>query len=352
VSPLSQSPAAPTLSQNGQGANQREVAATQELTMVKAINLALRHAMEQDQKVLVMGEDVGQLGGVFRVTDTLQATFGPDRVRDTPLAESGIVGTAIGLAMRGYKPVCEIQFDGFVYPAFDQITSQLAKLHARSGGQIELPVLIRLPYGGGIGAVEHHSESPEALFAHTAGLRVVTPATPQDAYTMVRAGIDHPDPVILLEPKGRYWQRDPVDTTRLDPAVLTSARLARPGQHVTVAAYGPTVQTALEAARQAAVQGVELEVWDLRAISPLDFDALEVSVKATGRLIIAHEAPVYFGAGAEIAARLTERCFYHLQAPPLRVGGAHLPYPPALVEAEYLPSPDRLLQAVHQAMAY
>lgn len=327
--------------------------------MAKAINLGLRRAMEADPKVILMGEDIGALGGVFRVTDGLLKDFGPDRVVDTPLAESGIVGTAIGLAMRGYRPVCEIQFDGFIFPAFDQITTQLAKLTYRSRGQLTMPVVIRVPYGGGIGAVEHHSESPEALFAHTAGLRIVSPANPVDAYAMIQQAIASPDPVLFFEPKSRYWDKADVDTdTPADTSPeaiahgLHAARVIRPGTDLTIAAYGPTVTTALAAAGAAAEEGHSVEVVDLRSISPIDFDTLEASVTRTGRLVVAHEAPVFFGPGAEIAARITERCFFSLEAPVLRVGGFHTPYPPANIEEEYLPNLDRLLVAVDTSLAY
>ena len=333
----------------------RPAAGTQRLTLAKAITLGLGAALEADPRVLLMGEDIGRLGGVFRVTDGLQAEFGPDRVVDTPLAESGIVGTAIGLAMRGYRPVCEIQFDGFVFPAFDQITTQLAKMHYRTRGKLSLPVVIRIPYGGGIGAVEHHSESPEVLFGHTAGLRVVSPATPADAFTMIQEAIASPDPVLFFEPKGRYWDKGDVD---LDvpygaPGTgLDHARVVRPGRDATVVAYGPTVHTALKAADAAAAEGRSLEVVDLRTISPLDTDTVAESVRRTGRCIVVHEAPVQYGTGAEVAARITEACFYHLQAPVLRVGGFHTPYPVARLEHEYLPSVDRILDALDRAIAF
>jgi pyruvate dehydrogenase E1 component beta subunit len=320
-------------------------------TIAKAVNEGLRRAMEDDPKVLVMGEDVGRLGGVFRVTDGLAKDFGDDRVVDTPLAESGIVGTAIGLAMRGYRPVCEIQFDGFIYPAFDQLVSQLAKMSYRSAGALAMPVVIRVPFGGGIGAVEHHSESPEAYFAHTAGLRVVACATPQDAYTMIQQAVRSSDPVMFFEPKRRYWEAgDVVDEP--EPLELHRARVVRAGADVTVAAYGPMVRTALDAAEAAAGEGRSLEVVDLRTLSPLDVDTLATSVERTRRLVVVHEAPVFLGLGAEIAARITERCFYHLEAPVLRVGGYHTPYPAARVEDAYLPDVDRLLDAVDRALAF
>ena len=321
------------------------------MTIAKALNESLRHALEADPKVLLMGEDVGKLGGVFRVTDGLQKDFGEERVIDTPLAESGIVGTAIGLALRGYRPVVEIQFDGFVFPAYDQIVTQLAKMHARALGKIKLPVVVRIPYGGGIGAVEHHSESPEALFAHVAGLKVVSPATPSDAYWMIQQAIECDDPVIFFEPKRRYWDKGEVDTTAV-PAPLHRAHVVREGRDLTLAAYGPMVKVCLEAAKAAEEEGRSLEVLDLRSMSPIDFDGIQTSVETTRRLVVVHEAPVFLGTGAEIAARITERCFYHLEAPVLRVGGFHSPYPPARVEEEYLPDLDRVLDAVDRALAY
>ncbi|WP_326689169.1 alpha-ketoacid dehydrogenase subunit beta [Streptomyces sp. NBC_01795] len=328
-----------------------EATKTKKLPLAKAINESLRTAMENDPKVLIMGEDVGKLGGVFRVTDGLQKDFGEGRVIDTPLAESGIVGTAIGLALRGYRPVVEIQFDGFVFPAYDQIVTQLAKMHARALGKIKLPVVIRIPYAGGIGAVEHHSESPEALFAHVAGLKCVSPSNSSDAYWMMQQAIESDDPVIFFEPKRRYWDKGEVDTTAI-PAPLHSASVARRGTAATLAAYGPMVKVCLEAAAAAEEEGNSLEVVDLRSMSPIDFDTLQRSVEKTGRLVVVHEAPVFLGTGAEIAARITERCFYHLEAPVLRVGGFHAPYPPARLEDEYLPNLDRVLDAVDRALAY
>jgi pyruvate dehydrogenase E1 component beta subunit len=321
-------------------------------TMVKALNEALRRAMDEDPKVLVMGEDVGRLGGVFRVTDGLWKDFGEDRVIDTPLAESGIVGTAIGLALRGYRPVVEIQFDGFVYPAFDQIVTQLAKMHARALGHVKLPITIRIPYGGGIGAVEHHSESHEAYFAHTAGLKVVTPANPVDAHWMLRQAVASDDPVIFLEPKRRYWDKAELDPAGSAPAELHRARVVRQGRDLTLVAYGPMVKTCLEAAAAAEEDGRDLEVVDLRSLSPVDFDTVEESVKRTGRAVVVHEAPVFMGMGAELAARITERCFYALEAPVLRVGGFFAPYPPARVEETFLPDLDRVLDGVDRAMAF
>jgi 2-oxoisovalerate dehydrogenase E1 component beta subunit len=321
------------------------------LTLGKALNLGLRRALEDDPKVVLMGEDIGKLGGVFRITDGLQKDFGDDRVIDTPLGESGIVGTAIGLALRGYRPVCEIQFDGFVYPAYDQIVSQVAKMHYRSRGKVRVPIVIRIPFGGGIGAVEHHSESPEAYFAHTAGLKVVTCASPDDAYWMIQQAITSDDPIIFLEPKRRYWEKGPVDTE--SPSIgLHESRVARPGDQATLVAYGPMVCTALDAATAAAEEGRELEVIDLRTLSPLDLAPVYASVRRTGRLVVIHEAPSNVGLSAEVAARVTEECFYSLEAPVLRVTGFNVPYPTARVEEEYLPDLDRVLDAVDRAFGW
>ncbi|GAA3728854.1 pyruvate dehydrogenase E1 component beta subunit [Spinactinospora alkalitolerans] len=322
------------------------------LTIGKAINAGLRRAMETDPKVLVMGEDVGKLGGVFRVTDGLHKDFGADRVIDTPLAESGIIGTAIGLALRGYRPVCEIQFDGFFFPATNQTFTQLAKMRARSGGSVKLPVVLRIPYGGGIGAVEHHSESPEAYFAHTAGLRVVTVANAVDAYWMIQQAITSDDPVVFFEPKRRYYEKADVDTAAaVDSATpMGAARVARPGADATLLAYGPMVKTALQAAE--ADTDHSIEVVDLRSLSPVDYDTVCASVRRTGRLVIAHEAPLSHGIGAEVAARVTEECFYHLEAPVVRVGGFDTPYPPSRLEEHYLPDLDRVLDGVDRAFAF
>ncbi|GAB3139136.1 alpha-ketoacid dehydrogenase subunit beta [Microbispora hainanensis] len=321
------------------------------LTLAKALNEGLRRSMEDDPKVLVMGEDVGKLGGVFRVTDGLQKDFGEDRVIDTPLAESGIIGTAIGLALRGYRPVCEIQFDGFVFPAADQIITQLAKMPLRSLGTLKLPVVVRIPCGGGIGAVEHHSESPEAYFTHTAGLRVVACSNPVDAYTMIQDAVRCDDPIIFFEPKRRYWDKADVDLAA--PGLpLDRARTVRQGSDVTLIAYGPMVKTCLEAAAAAEEDGRDIEVIDLRSLNPLDVDVLTESVTRTGRCVVAHEAPVFTGYGAELAARITERCFYSLEAPVLRVGGFSTPYPPSRLEDHYLPDLDRVLDAVDRTFAY
>src|SRR3984885_3461912 len=324
------------------------------LTLSKALNEGLRKALEDDPKVLIMGEDVGKLGGVFRVTDGLQKDFGEARVIDTPLAESGIGGTAIGLALRGYRPVCEIQFDGFVYPAIDQIISQLAKMRYRSRGNVTLPVVIRIPFGGGIGAVEHHSESPEVFFVHTAGLRVVARADPADAFTMIQLAVASDDPVIFFEPKRRYWEKAEVDTAApLSGALpLDKASVVHEGNDVTLLSYGPQVRTCLEAALAGEQDGRSIEVINLRSLSPLDMATIEASVARTGRCVVVHEAPVYAGLGGEIAARVTEHCFYSLEAPVLRVGGFAIPYPAARAEDYYLPDLDRILDAVDRAFAY
>nr|NLI51224.1 alpha-ketoacid dehydrogenase subunit beta [Propionibacterium sp.] len=319
------------------------------MTLAKALNAGLRRALEADPRVLLLGEDIGTLGGVFRITEGLQAEH-PGRVLDTPLAESGIVGTAVGLCLRGYRPVVEIQFDGFVFPAFDQLVSQVARLRSRSHGRLTVPLVVRIPYGGGIGAIEHHSESPEAYFAHTPGLKVVSPATPADAYWMIQQAIASDDPVIFFEPKRRYYERGDVDPDAV-PAPLHAARVARPGTDATLLAYGPMVRTCLDAAEAAAAEGRDLEVIDLRSLAPLDEDVVVASVERTGRCIIVHEAPRTLGLGAELAARVQERCFYSLESPVLRVTGYDLPYPPAKAEHAYLPDVDRVLAAVDRSFA-
>ena len=321
------------------------------MPMVKALNAGLRKALEQDPKVLLMGEDIATLGGVFRVTEGLRTEFGERRVFDTPLAESGIVGSAIGLAMRGYRPVCEIQFDGFIYPGFDQITSQLAKITNRHEGVLRMPVVIRVPYGGHIGAVEHHQESPEALFAHTPGLRVVSPSTPNDAYWMIQQAIASDDPVMFFEPKGRYWPKGEVDLAA-PAADLHASRVVRTGTDATLIGYGPMVSVLLTAAEIAAGEGRSLEVVDVRSLSPVDWDPIVASVEKTGRAIVAHEASGFLGVGAEIAAVVAERAFYSLEAPVLRVAGFDVPFPPARLEKLHLPDADRVLDAVDRAFSY
>lgn len=324
---------------------------TANLPMAKALNQGLRQAMLDDPKVLMMGEDIGPLGGVFRVTEGLHAEFGDKRVLDTPLAESGIIGTAIGLAMRGFRPVCEIQFDGFVFPGFDQITSQLARMRNRHEGGVTMPVVVRIPYGGHIGSIEHHQESPETYFAHTPGLRVVSPSNPHDAYWMMREAIASNDPVIFFEPKSRYWPKGEVDFTA-PGAPLHASLVVRAGTDVTVVGHGAMVSVLLQAADLAAAEGISLEVIDLRSISPLDYGPILDSVQKTGHLVVAQEAAGFVSVGSEIAATVTERAFYSLEAPVLRVSGFDTPFPPAAVETHFLPSPDRVLEAVDRSLAY
>jgi 2-oxoisovalerate dehydrogenase E1 component beta subunit len=324
---------------------------TVEMTIVKAINAGIRKAMADNDKVLVFGQDVAALGGVFRVTEGILAEFGPKRIFNSPIAEAGIVGTGIGLAMRGYRPVAEIQFDGFVFPAFNQITTQLAKMHNRSEGATKMPMVIRIPYGGGIGAIEHHSESPEAYFAHTPGLRVISPSNPNDAYWMIQQAIASEDPVLFFEPKRRYWQKGPVDLDS-PPAGMHQATVLRQGTDVTIAAYGPMVATALQAAEIGATEGRSIEVIDMRSMSPIDFATILESVKKTGHLIVTHEASTNVSVSSEVAARVAELAFYHLEAPVLRVGGFDVPYPAAKLEEKFLPDADRLLEAVDRSLGY
>ena len=321
------------------------------MPMAKAINAGLRQALADDPKVLLMGEDIGPLGGVFWVTEGLQAEFGVKRVLDTPLAESAIIGTAIGLAMRGYRPVCEIQFDGFIFPGFDQITSQLAKMTNRHEGQVSMPVVIRVPYGGHIGAVEHHQESPEAYFAHTPGLRLVSPSTPNDAYWMIQEAISSNDPVMFFEPKSRYWPKGDVDRSG-SSAPLHACRIVRAGTDVTLIGHGAMVAVLLQAAEIAEAEGTSIEVIDLRSLSPIDYAPIIASVQKTGRLVVAQEAPGFVSVGSEIAATVMERAFYSLEAPVLRVSGFDAPFPPAKLETVYLPDADRVLEAVDRALAY
>lgn len=322
------------------------------LTFARAINAGLRKSLENDPKVVLMGEDIGSLGGVFRVTDGLQKDFGKHRVIDSPLAESGIIGTAVGLAYRGYRPVCEIQFDGFIYPAFDQIVSQVAKMHYRTQGRVKMPITIRVPFGGGIGSPEHHSESPEAYFTHTSGLRVVAVSNPQDAYTMIQQAIASDDPVLYFEPKRRYHDKGDVDETLdLSTALpLDKAAVVSPGSDVTLVAYGPLVKTAKDAALAAADDGISVEVIDLRSLAPVDYPAVEASVRKTGRLVITHEAGQSGGLGAEIAASITERCFHYLESAPVRITGFDVPYPYSKLEMHHLPDLDRILDGVDRAL--
>jgi pyruvate dehydrogenase E1 component beta subunit len=320
-------------------------------TLAKALNNGLRTAMERDPKVLVMGEDVGKLGGVYRVTDGLQKDFGEQRVLDTPLAESGIIGAAVGLAIRGFRPVCEIQFDGFVFPGFDQIVSQLAKLHFRSQGKVTVPVVVRIPFGGGIGAVEHHSESPESYFAHAAGLKVVACSNPADAYWMIQQAIASDDPVIFFEPKRRYWEKGEIDPDA-EPSPLFASRVVRTGSTLTLATYGPMLKTCLDAAAAAETDGHDLEVIDLRTLSPLDLDPVIESVRRTGHLVVVSEAPPESSITSEVAARVQQEAFFSLEAPVLRVTSFDAPYPPSKCEEDYLPDLDRILDAVDRSLAW
>lgn len=321
------------------------------LTLSKAIGAGLRRAMEDDPKVVLLGEDIGKLGGVYRITDGLQADFGDRRVLDTPLAESGIIGAAVGLAYRGYRPVCEIQFDGFIYPAFDQIVSQVSRMHYRTKGAVRMPITIRVPWAGGIGAAEHHSDSPEAYFTHTAGLRVVACSDPQNAYTMIREAVASDDPVLYFEPKRRYHLKGEVELDApLSGHPPGGSQVLTVGSDVTVVAYGAMVQTALDAAAAAQREGIWLEVIDLLSLSPIDYAPIAASVRRTGRLVVTHEAALSGGVGAELSASITERCFEYLEAAPVRVTGHDIPYPPAKAEAHHIPDLDRLLDGIDRAL--
>ncbi len=323
-----------------------------ELTLGRALTAGLRQAMRDDDRVVLLGEDIGKLGGVFRITDGLLDEFGATRVIDTPLAESGIVGMAVGLAFRGYRPVVEIQFDGFVYPAFDQIVAQVAKLHYRTQGRVKMPITIRIPWAGGIGAAEHHSESPEAYFVHTAGLRVIAVSNPEDAYRSLQQAIASDDPVIFFEPKRLYHHKGEVDfeSPLADAAPMGLARVVRTGTDATLITYGAIVTTALQAAEAAEDDGISLEVIDLRSLSPVDYDSVAASVRKTGRVVVAHEASREAGVAAEVIASITERCFEYLESAPLRVTGHDVPYPPAKLEKYHLPDLDRLLDAVDRVL--
>jgi 2-oxoisovalerate dehydrogenase E1 component beta subunit len=325
---------------------------TEEVTMVAALNAALRDALEKDPRTLVFGEDVGRLGGVFRVTDGLQKAFGSERVFDTPIAEAGIVGAAVGLALAGWRSIVELQFDGFSYPALDQIISHVAKYRYRTKGRASIPIVIRIPSGGGIRGKEHHGESPETYYVHTAGLKVVVPSSPLDAYALLSASIADPDPVIFLEPKSRYWTREsgPVSANG-DP--IGRARTVRQGDACAILTYGAMVHTAIEAAdRLAAEDGVGARVIDLRSLVPLDLEAIRDAASSTGRIVVAHEAPLTLGMGAEIAARVMEEAFDYLEAPVMRVTGYDTPYPPASLESRWLPGVDRILDGARRAVGY
>jgi 2-oxoisovalerate dehydrogenase E1 component beta subunit len=321
--------------------------------MVKALNEALRDSLRDDPRMLILGEDIGKLGGVFRVTDGLQEAFGTDRVFDTPLAEAAIAGVSLGLALAGWHPVAEMQFDGFSYPALDQVISHIAKYRYRSRGRQSAPLVIRIPFAGGVGAAEHHSESPEAYYAHTAGLKVVVPSTPLDAYDLLRASIADPDPVIFFEPKSRYWSKEQGDLgANGDALPIGKARIARRGTDCTIVTYGAMVARSLAAAEEASEDGTEIEVVDLRSLVPLDLDTIAASVRSTGRAVVVHEAPMTAGFGAEIVARIVEDAFEYLEAPVLRVTGYDTPYPPATIEAHYLPNTERILAAVERVTSF
>jgi 2-oxoisovalerate dehydrogenase E1 component beta subunit len=320
--------------------------------MVRALNEALRQSLSDDSRMLVLGEDIGKLGGVFRVTDGLQDEFGTERVFDTPLAEAGIAGVSLGLALAGWHPVAEMQFDGFSYPALDQVISHIAKYRFRSRGRQPVPLVIRIPYAGGVGAAEHHSESPEAYYAHTAGLKVVTPSSAIDAYHLLRESIGDPDPVIFFEPKSRYWSKEEGELGENGGSPIGRARIVREGTDCTVVAYGAMVARSLQAAARGAEQGVDTEVIDVRTLVPLDLDALAESVRKTGRAVVVHEAPMTAGFGAEIVARIMEDAFDYLEAPVLRVTGYDTPYPPATIESHYVPSVERVLAAIDRVVNY
>ncbi|MET8947842.1 alpha-ketoacid dehydrogenase subunit beta [Streptomyces sp. NPDC004542] len=319
--------------------------AVERTTLSRALNRALHDALAEDDRVHLLGEDIGTLGGVFRVTDGLAGTFGDSRVTDTPLAEAGILGTAVGMAMYGLRPVVEMQFDAFAYPAFEQLVSHVAKMRNRTRGALPMPLTIRIPYGGGIGGVEHHSDSSEAYYTHTAGLHVVAPTTVSDAYGLLRAAIASDDPVVFLEPKRLYWSTGELDRSAGLPE-LGRAAVRRTGSSATLVTYGPSLPVCLEAARAAEEEGWQLEVVDLRSLVPFDDATVCDSVRRTGRAVVVHEAQGFAGFGAEIAARVTERCFHHLAAPVLRVTGFDIPYPPPMLERFHLPDVDRVLDAV------
>jgi pyruvate dehydrogenase E1 component beta subunit len=319
--------------------------------MSAALNTALNDALTDDPRVLVYGQDVGTLGGVFRVTDGLQSAFGKDRVFDTPVAEAGMVGAAVGLALAGWKPVVEIQFDGFSYPALDQVISHVAKYRERTRGRVEMPITIRIPSFGGIRGKEHHGESPETYYVHTAGLKVVVPSTPLDAYRLLRLAIADPDPVIVLEPKARYWMKEDGELT-VEGLGIGEARIARDGDACAVITYGAMVARCLDAAAALSTEGIEARVVDLRSLAPLDLSLLGRCARETGRIVVVHEAPLTLGMGAEIAARVMELAFDHLEAPVARVTGWDVPYPPASLEQHYLPSVDRIAEAIRRTVKY
>jgi pyruvate/2-oxoglutarate/acetoin dehydrogenase E1 component len=321
------------------------------ITMAAALNAALRDALKEDDRVLVYGQDVGRMGGVFRVTTGLQETFGRERVFDTPIAEAGMAGAAIGLALAGWKSVVEMQFDGFSYPALDQVISHWAKYRTRTRGRVDLPLVLRIPSFGGIKGKEHHGESPETYFAHTAGLKVVVPSTALDAYRLLRLSIDDLDPVVFLEPKSRYWTKEEGELAVEGPG-LGEARVLRDGGDCAIVAYGAMVTRTVAAADALAAEGIGARVIDLRSLVPLDVQTVGRAARETGRVIVVHEAPLTLGMGAEIAARVMEEAFDYLEAPVARVTGWDVPYPPAALEERYLPSIERITAAVRKTMAY
>ncbi len=321
------------------------------VTLVQSIRDALLQAMERDTRVVVLGEDVGRNGGVFRATEGFWRLFGPSRVIDTPLCEIGIVGMAIGMALNGLRPVVEIQFADFVYPAFDQIVSELAKFRYRSAGQFTAPVVIRMPAGGGTKGGLYHSQSPEAYFVHTAGLKVVMPSTPADAKGLLTSALRDPDPVDFLEPKLLYRTVKGEVPEGVHAVPLGEARTVRAGRDVTVVAYGAMVRVAEEAAETAAAEGTDVEIIDLRTLWPLDVEALVESVGRTGRAVVLHEAPRTCGLGAEICALIQEKAFLHLKAPVARVTGFDTPFPYAL-EKRYMPDAKRTLDAIRATAAF
>ncbi|WP_275451222.1 alpha-ketoacid dehydrogenase subunit beta [Arthrobacter sp. H14] len=349
--PVSETPAQAAVQKNGQ---HNDGGTAVPLTFAKALTAALSDAMEADERVIMFGEDVGPLGGVFRITDGLTARFGEQRCFDTPLAEAGIMGMAVGMAMNGMRPVVEMQFDAFAYPAFEQVVSHVAKMRNRTKGRVSLPIVIRIPYAGGIGGVEHHCDSSESYYVHTPGLTVLAPATVADAYTMLRDAIELDDPVVFLEPKKMYWSKDNVDLKALNearlspevPSAIGKAVIAREGTDATLIAYGPSVPTALAAAEIAAKEGRSLQVVDLRSLVPFDDETVSAAVRSTGRAVVVSEAPGFASVASEIVARVQERCFHSLAAPVRRVSGFDIPFPPPKLEHFHLPSVDRILDAV------
>lgn len=321
------------------------------VTMAGALNAALRDSLREDPRLLLFGEDVGRMGGVFRVTDGLQSEFGSERVFDTPISEAGIAGAAVGLAFAGWRSVIEMQFDAFSYPALEQIIDHVAKMRERTRGRVEMGITVRIPSFGGIRGKEHHGESPETYYVHTAGLKVVAPSGALDAYRLLRRAIADPDPVIVLEPKARYWSRESGELTAQGPGI-GEGRIVLEGTACTIFAYGAMVARCLEAADALQAEGVAPRVVDLRSLSPLDVDLIGRCARDTGRAVVVHEAPRTLGLGAEVAALVMEEAFDHLEAPVARVTGWDVPYPPAALEQHYLPSVDRICAAVRRTVAY